>query len=276
MTQAQLALVPRDGAPRRDGARSRRAPSSTRTWRRGQPPPIRWRRSLPIGYVRSLEGADSHGDARHTSSVRGATACARSVRRTTARAPTRRARTPPAASATSGRSLLAEMDRLGFILDATHLCDDSFWEALDAFGGRVWASHNNCRALVPHNRQFSDDQIRALVARGAVIGVALDAWMLVPGLAARRDDAGAHGRDAAARWSITSTTSATSRATRATSASAAISTAPSAASRQPRTWRPSPIWRRIPALLAERGYAPGDIQNIAHGNFIGFLRRVWA
>ena len=33
---------------------------------------------------------------------------------------------------------------------------------------------------------------------------------------------------------------------------------------------------RIPTLLAERGYAPGDIQNIAHGNFIGFLRRVWA
>ena len=45
----------------------------------------------------------------------------------------------------------------------------------------MWASHNNCRALVPHNRQFSDDQIRALVARGAVIGVALDAWMIYPG-----------------------------------------------------------------------------------------------
>ena len=83
-----------------------------------------------------------------------------------------------------GRALLEEMDRLGLILDATHLCDDSFWEALDAFRGPVWASHSNCRALVPHNRQFSDDQIRALVARGAVIGVALDAWMLVPGLAA--------------------------------------------------------------------------------------------
>ena len=80
-----------------------------------------------------------------------------------------------------GRELLKEMERLGMILDATHLCDDSFWEALDAFDGPVWASHHNCRALVPHNRQFSDDQIRALVARGAVIGVALDAWMLVPG-----------------------------------------------------------------------------------------------
>ena len=67
------------------------------------------------------------------------------------------------------------------ILDATHLCDDSFWEALDHFRGPVWASHSNCRALVPHNRQFTDEQIRELIDRGAVIGAAFDAWMIVPG-----------------------------------------------------------------------------------------------
>src|SRR5690606_36313616 len=80
-----------------------------------------------------------------------------------------------------GRELLREMERLGIILDVTHLCDESFWEALDHFRGPVWASHNNCRALVPHHRQFSDEQLRALIARGAVIGAAFDAWMLVPG-----------------------------------------------------------------------------------------------
>ena len=80
-----------------------------------------------------------------------------------------------------GRELVKEMDRLGFILDVTHLCDDCFWEALDLFHGPVWASHQNCRALVPHVRQFSDEQFKALFARGAVIGAALDAWMLVPG-----------------------------------------------------------------------------------------------
>jgi len=79
-----------------------------------------------------------------------------------------------------GQELLREMERLNIILDATHLCDDSFWEALDHFDGAVWASHNNCRALVNHTRQFSDGQIKALVARGAVIGGALDAWMMVP------------------------------------------------------------------------------------------------
>ena len=79
-----------------------------------------------------------------------------------------------------GKALLAEMERLKIILDATHLCDDSFWEAMDNFHGHVWASHHNCRALVNHNRQFSDEQLKELIARGAVIGGVLDAWMMVP------------------------------------------------------------------------------------------------
>ncbi|SMG51132.1 dipeptidase [Sphingobacterium psychroaquaticum] len=79
-----------------------------------------------------------------------------------------------------GVALLAEMDRLQMILDATHLNDDAFWDALGRYKGPVWASHNNCRTFVDHNRQFSDDMIRALLERDAVIGVALDAWMMVP------------------------------------------------------------------------------------------------
>lgn len=67
------------------------------------------------------------------------------------------------------------------ILDVSHLCDESFWEAVDLFQGPIWASHSNCRTLVPHNRQLADPQIKTLVERGAVIGYALDGWMLVPG-----------------------------------------------------------------------------------------------
>jgi membrane dipeptidase len=51
---------------------------------------------------------------------------------------------------------------------------------MNVFNGHVWASHNNCRALVDHNRQFSDEQIKVLIDRDAVIGAAFDAWMLVP------------------------------------------------------------------------------------------------
>ncbi|WP_235296265.1 dipeptidase [Portibacter marinus] len=79
-----------------------------------------------------------------------------------------------------GRELLKKMDELKIVLDVTHLCDTSFWESLDHYNGVVWASHSNTRSLVPHNRQFSDEQIRALIDRNAVIGQVLDAWMMVP------------------------------------------------------------------------------------------------
>lgn len=80
-----------------------------------------------------------------------------------------------------GRELLRAFERLGMILDLTHCAEPGFFEALDRFGGAVHASHNMCRALVPADRQFSDEQLRRLIARDAVIGMALDAWMLVPG-----------------------------------------------------------------------------------------------
>jgi membrane dipeptidase len=80
-----------------------------------------------------------------------------------------------------GRKLLETMDSIGMILDVSHLSDDSFWEALDVFKGPVLASHNNCRALVPGDRQLTDEQIKALIKRNAVIGSAADAWMLYPG-----------------------------------------------------------------------------------------------
>jgi len=133
----------------------------------------------PIGYILSLEGADSivtigHLERAYQNGLRAVGPAHYG--------PGRYAQGTDATGliGPKGHELLKEMERLNIILDATHLCDDSFWEALDHFNGNVWASHNNCRALVNHNRQFSDDQIKALIERGAVIGGALDAWMMVP------------------------------------------------------------------------------------------------
>src|SRR4029079_18970787 len=80
-----------------------------------------------------------------------------------------------------GPALLREMERVGMILDLTHLSDQCFDEALDLYGGPVLASHHNCRALVPDQRQLTDDQIQRIVSRGGVIGAAFDNWMLYPG-----------------------------------------------------------------------------------------------
>ena len=87
-----------------------------------------------------------------------------------------------------GKELLREMDQLKIILDATHLTDKGFFEALDIFKGTVWASHQNCRAVVPGERQFSDDQLKLIIERGGVIGGALDTWMLYPDFKMAQDN----------------------------------------------------------------------------------------
>ena len=79
-----------------------------------------------------------------------------------------------------GRELLRVMDELEMMLDVSHLTDESFHEALDRFHGPVLASHSNCRALVPGDRQLDDDMIRRLIERNGVIGAVMDAWMLQP------------------------------------------------------------------------------------------------
>ncbi len=80
----------------------------------------------------------------------------------------------------AGRDLLREFERVGMILDVTHLSEQGFWDALERFSGTVLASHHNCRAIIDDPRQLTDEQIRALIQREAVIGVAFDDWMLYP------------------------------------------------------------------------------------------------
>ncbi len=136
--------------------------------------------ALPIGYIRSLEGADSLVTVDYLRQA------VRDGLRAVGPAHYGPGRYAPGTHTTgpleaNGPALLAAMEQLGVILDVTHLSDDSLWQALDLFGGAVWASHHNARALVADQRQLPDDQIKAIVARGAVIGASCDAWMIVPG-----------------------------------------------------------------------------------------------
>ena len=77
--------------------------------------------------------------------------------------------------------LLADMRRLGMVLDATHASDATITQALDRFDGPVIATHQNCRALVPGERQFPDEILRAIIERDGVIGVSMDTAMLYRG-----------------------------------------------------------------------------------------------
>jgi membrane dipeptidase len=167
------------------------------------------------------------------------------------------------------------MERLNVILDATHLCDESFWESLDAFRGPVWASHNNCRALVPHGRQFSDEQLRALIARGAVIGVAFDAWMLVPDWV--RGSSTPQNRGVTLAQVVDQVDHICQVAGNARHAGIGSDLDGAFGTEQgPADVDTIADLQKLPAMLAGRGYSTEDIDNICSGNFLRFLRKAWS
>jgi membrane dipeptidase len=138
------------------------------------------RSELPLGMILAMEGSDAicepeQAERWYDDGLR----CASLVHYGSSRYASGTGDDGPVTAA--GRKLLDEFARLGIVLDTTHLCDQSFFQALDHFPGAVLASHQNCRALVPGQRQFSDEQLRRLFERGGVVGIAFDAWMMYPG-----------------------------------------------------------------------------------------------
>jgi membrane dipeptidase len=228
----------------------------------------------PIGYVVSLEGADSIVTLRHLerSYARGLRVVGPAHY-----GPGVYAQGTNAAGGLGekGRALLREMERLNVILDASHLCEESFWESLELFRGPVWASHSNCQVFVPHNRQLSDDQVEALVARGAVIGVALDAWMLVPGWV--RGTSTPEGMGVTLARVVDNIDHVCQLA--GNSRHAGIGSDLDGAfgiEQGPADLDTIADLQKIPALLARRGYSSEDVENVCSGNVIRFLRAVWS
>jgi membrane dipeptidase len=229
---------------------------------------------LPIGYVLSLEGADSIVTLQH---LERAYAYGLRAVGPAHYGPGVYAQGTHASGdlGSHGRELLREMERLGIILDVTHLCDDSFRDALNHFRGHVWASHTNCRSLVPDGRQFSDDQIRELIARDAVIGVAFDAWMLVPGWV--RGKTTPEGAGVTLETVVDHIDHICQIAGNARHCGIGSDLDGAFGREQcPSDVHTIGDLSRLPAVLAARGYSREDIENIAHGNFIRFLQRTWA
>jgi membrane dipeptidase len=237
-------------------------------WLNGEP-----NNNKPIGYILSLEGADSLVSLQHlvTAYEYGLRAIGPAHY-----GPGRYANGTDATGGlhAAGRELLREMAYLNMILDVTHLCDDAFWDAMRIFKGPVWASHNNCRALVDHNRQFSDDMIRALIERGAVIGGALDAWMMVPGWV--RQQSTPEGMQCNLEKMIDHLDHICQLAGNALHVGIGTDLDGAFGKEQsPYDLETIADLQKLPALLSKRGYAQTDIENIMHGNWLRFLRRAW-
>jgi membrane dipeptidase len=174
-----------------------------------------------------------------------------------------------------GKDLLRKMDELGIILDSTHLCDLAFWDALDLFQGPVWASHNNCRTLVDHNRQFSDDMIKALIARGAVIGGVFDAWMLSPGWI--RGKSTPKERNVTLATVLDHMDHICQLAGNADHIGIGSDLDGAFGKEQcPADLDSIADLQKIPALLQQRGYSPQDIEKVMHGNWLRFLKDAWS
>jgi membrane dipeptidase len=227
----------------------------------------------PIGYILSLEGADSIVTIKHLEKAwqYGLRALGPAHY-----GPGRYAQGTDATGymGNAGKELLKEMERLNIILDATHLCDDSFWEALDHFNGHIWASHNNVRALVNHNRQFSDEQIKELINRGAVIGGALDAWMMVPGWV--RGQSTPQSMNCDLEVMIDHLDHICQLAGNALHIGIGSDLDGAFGREQcPCDLETIADLQKLPALFSKRGYSQQDIENIMHGNWLRFLRNAW-
>jgi len=79
-----------------------------------------------------------------------------------------------------GREVVREMNRIGMIVDVSHVSDETFWDVLDTSSAPPIASHSSCRAVSPHRRNLSDDMIRALAGRGGVIQINFAAAFVDP------------------------------------------------------------------------------------------------
>ncbi|MEQ6119897.1 membrane dipeptidase [Reichenbachiella sp. MALMAid0571] len=227
----------------------------------------------PIGYILSLEGADSIVTINHLERAyeQGLRAIGPAHY-----GPGTYAQGTDATGGigVKGKELLKEVENLGIILDATHLCDNSFWEAMDCFHGHVWASHQNCRALVNHNRQFSDEQLKELISRNAVIGSPLDAWMMVSGWERGKST------PRSTRLSLESMIDHMDHICQLAGNANHIAIGTDLDGGFGTEQCPADLdtiadLQKLPNMLAIRGYSQDDISSVLHGNWLRFLRRAW-
>lgn len=170
-----------------------------------------------------------------------------------------------------GRDLLRAMGDAGVALDVTHLSDRAFDESMALFTGPVLASHCNCRALVPFQRQLNDAQLRAVIDREGVIGTALDVWMLQLGWTK-----GSSNQQIGLDRVVDHIDHVCQLA--GNSRHAAIGSDLDGGygrEQSPGDLDSIADLQRIGELLAARGYSAADVAAIMHGNWLRLLRRAW-
>jgi membrane dipeptidase len=230
-------------------------------------------KNKPVGYILSLEGADSLINISYLEK-----AYAYGLR-TCGPAHYGPGRYAPGTGMSGGltkkgRELIMEMDKLKMILDVTHLTDEGFTEATNLFKGAVWASHHNCRQLVHHQRQLTDEQIKILIERDAVIGGVLDTWMLTGNWVRGKDDPRERGIN------IEKVVDHYDHICQMAGNSLHIAIGSDLDGAYGKEQSPYDLedisdLQQLKTILANRGYSPNDIENIFYKNWLCFLKKAW-
>ena len=167
--------------------------------------------------------------------------------------------------------LLKRCEELSITIDLTHLSDVAFWQALDHFGGRVHASHQNSRRICDWQRQFSDEQYNAVIERNGVIGMAFDIIMLQPGYVRRKSPRTATIERAVENIDLVCQLAGnTNHVGLGTDLDGAFGCEQTPADLDRYTDLPP----RLLEGLSSRGYSDDDIARIMHGNWIRFFSEV--
>lgn len=80
-----------------------------------------------------------------------------------------------------GRTVIEEMNRLGMVIDVSHLAPKGFWNVLELTSDPIIASHSNAKVIHNHRRNLDDDQIRGLIRNGGVIGITFVPYFITNG-----------------------------------------------------------------------------------------------
>jgi membrane dipeptidase len=228
----------------------------------------------PVGYILSLEGADSFVNISYLEKAYsyGLRACGPAHY-----GPGRYAAGTGMTDGLTaqGKELVKEMDNLNMILDVTHLTDKGFEEALSIFKGPLWASHHNCRALVNHQRQLTDDQIKVLIERDAVIGGVFDTWMLTDNWVRGVDDPKERGINLE---KVVDHYDHICQIAGNINHIAIGSDLDGAYGKEQSPYDLEDIadLQNLKGILSRRGYSSADIEHIFYKNWLSFLRKAWA
>lgn len=175
----------------------------------------------------------------------------------------------------AGIELLKEIESLGLILDVTHLTDQGFLQVMDKYSGPVWASHHNVRKIVPNQRQLTDEQIKLLIERGAVIGGMLDCWAMDIRFIDTISDPwqlDIKMEQLVDHWDHICQIAGNSKHI------AIGSDLDGIFGTEQTPWDLNSIsdLQKYQSILYKRGYDTADIENIFHKNWLRFLRKAWA